>query len=77
MMYIAAIYSMTIIPVYFFDEQEIINENKSEKIKMPWVNFNIKNWYGESAYNIVCFCEVIEHMIESSLRAKKVEEDAK
>lgn len=47
------------------------------EIEMPYINLNIeRNWYLPKTassrgghYDVVCFCEVIEHMVESPVRA--------
>lgn len=50
-------------------EQVLVNADGTGSIPMPYINLNIeKNWYQENR-DLVCFCEVIEHMVESPLRA--------
>ena len=50
-------------------QQMLVRKDGTESIAMPYVNLNIeKNWYG-TELDLVCFCEVIEHMIESPVRA--------
>lgn len=54
-------------------EQELVNEAGTKLIRIPFINLNIeKNWYQKNTgggYDVVCFCEVIEHMIESPIKA--------
>lgn len=57
---------------YYESQQTLISgrEGGGVKILIPWANLNIeKNYLEEKEYEIVCFCEVIEHMIESPIRA--------
>lgn len=50
-------------------QQVLVRKDGMEPIAMLYVNLNIeKNWY-DGEFDLVCFCEVMEHMIESPVRA--------
>lgn len=54
----------------YYESKQTLITGAGERIEIPWINLNIeKNYLEEKEYDIVCFCEVIEHMIESPIRA--------
>ena len=54
---------------FYQEKQLLVNADGTKSIPMPYVNLNIeKNWYKENR-DVVCFCEVVEHMVESPVRA--------
>ncbi len=57
---------------YYESHQTVLRRSalSEEGEQIPWVNLNIeKNYLEEKQYDIICFCEVIEHMVESPIRA--------
>ena len=54
---------------YYVAQQTLVHKSGGGLL-IPWINLNIeRNYLGEKEYDIVVFCEVIEHMIESPIRA--------
>ena len=53
----------------YYESLQTLSEKRGVKTYIPWINLNIEKNYLEEEFEIVCFCEVIEHMIESPLRA--------
>lgn len=54
---------------YYIGEQELVSNIGEESIRIPWVNLNIEKNWSEQNLDLVCFCEVFEHMIESPIKA--------
>lgn len=54
---------------FYRSRQVLVKTDGKESIPVDYINLNIeKNWYRQGL-DVVCFCEVIEHMTESPVRA--------
>lgn len=54
---------------FYEDEQKLVSRSGEKSILMPYVNLNIERNWSEEGLDLLCFCEVFEHMIESPLKA--------
>lgn len=54
----------------FYEEaQELVSKSGGASIRIPYVNLNIEKNWSEEDLDLLCFCEVFEHMIESPIKA--------
>ncbi len=58
--------------VSFYRRKQILSSRSGkENVEVDWINLNIeKNWYRKkNGWDIICFCEVFEHLISSPIKA--------